>query len=697
MPEPGKAIRDDNSPPTIAAPTKQQQLELLDLRAKALETQVNWEAAQPDVADAEKKWAAGAARDPSRWTITDGLRHRFLFDATLADESDAKTQAVWSEQTGPHYGPGPFGFALTLDGRGSLNAAHVPQFDSERPFASSVWLRPAKGAAGTIYAAMDSAMSQNGIELRMQRGRPQIVLCARILDDVVRVETVDPLPSDVWSHFVWTYDGSRSAAGVRAFVDGKPAKLKIVENTLSNKFKTNEVLTVGTAGTGGRFKGRIADLRFYDHALSDTEAAIVYCDVSVRALAQEYGHYRDPSAATKVREYFLREAAPAELQAKRAAVARHAAELAAFERTIPSTMVMRDVPGLRTTHVLLRGEYDKPGEQVSADVPEAFGLELRSGTARDRLALARWLVDRRHPLTLRVAVNRLWQQFFGVGLVKTVEDFGLQGDWPIHKELLDWLAVDYMDGGHGWDTKRMIKQLVTSAAYRRSSRFDDVAARFDADNRFWSRGPRFRLSAEAVRDSALFASGLLVEKIGGPSVRPYQPAGLWEELGTGVVKYEQSHGDDLYRRSLYVYRKRTVSVPMLSLFDAAARETCVVRQTRTNTPLQSLNLLNDVAFVEAARTLAARMLREGGASLDSQIAFGFRCALGRRPSREELDVLRRGYDRRREKFTADSKAATALLSQGESSRDPKLDVVHWAAMTTVANVLLNLDEFVTRE
>jgi hypothetical protein len=697
VPEPGKAIRDDNSPPTIAAPTQEQQEQLVALRAKATGAEKAWTNAQAEVAAAERAWAGQATRDPSQWTITDGLTHRFLFDASLADEAAPETKATWSAKGSPSYAPGPFGFSLQLDGQGSLNAGHIPQFDSEKPFSSSVWLRPDEEDSGTIYAAMDADMSQNGIELRLTSGRPQIVLCARILDDVVRVETEQALPAGQWSHFAWTYDGSRSAKGVRAFIDGRPVKIKVVTDTLSNKFKVTESLTIGAAGTGGEFQGRIADLRYYERALAHHEAAIVYCGLSIRALAQAYGSYRDPAAAIKMREYFLRHAAPKELKAKREAVRLTKADVVELERQVPTTMVMLDEPGLRKTHVLLRGEYDKPGDVVAAGVPKAFGLPLPSDESHDRLALARWLVDRRHPLTARVAVNRLWQQFFGVGLVKTVEDFGLQGDWPVHKDLLDWLAVDFMDRGQGWDVKLLVKRIVTSAAYRRSSKLSPELLKADAENRLLARGPRFRLSAEAVRDSALFASGLLKERVGGPSVKPYQPAGLWEELGTGAVKYEQDHGDDLYRRSLYVYRKRTVSVPMLSLFDAAARETCVVRQTRTNTPLQSLNLLNDVAFVEAARALAARMLRDGGSDPAVQIEHGFRLVLARRPSAEELALLTAGHERRLTAFQSDHKAASALLAQGESPRDGSFDVAQWAAMTTTANVLLNLDEFVTRE
>ena len=695
VPEPGKALRDDNSPPTILAPTDEQQIQLAKLEREVEQARKDWAAVQSEVARGEAAWAAQAVRDPARWTITEGLTLRLPLDETLPSLMEPKP--IYSGDGPPSYAPGPFALALQLDGRGSFQFDHIPKFDSEAAFSSAVWLSPSANGNATVYAAMDDAMSQNGIELRLVEGRPQIVLSGRILDDVVRVETETPLQADAWSHVAWTYDGTRDAAGVHFYVDGRPAKSRVVTDTLSNKFKTTQPLVVGAGGTSNNYQGRIADLRFYDRALSAPETAIVYCDLSVRALAQEYGRSTDPAAAIKLREYFLRFVAPEALRKKRDAEALAETAIRNLRRVLPTTMVMRDVPGLRTTHVLTRGEYDKPGEAVEAGIPATLGLPLPSGEPVNRLTLARWLVDRRHPLTARVAVNRFWQQLFGVGLVKTVEDFGVQGEWPIHRELLDWLAVDFMEAGDGWDVKRLIKQIVTSAAYRRSSRVDGAAAARDSENRLLARGARFRLSAEAVRDSALAVSGLLVERIGGPSIKPYQPAGLWEELGTGVVKYEQDHGADIYRRSLYIYRKRTISVPMLATFDAAARETCVVRQSRTNTPLQSLNLLNDVTFVEASRALGARMLRESSGDTASRIAHGFRLVTARKPTSDELRVLTAGFERRLAQFKADPGAAANLLATGESPVDKSLDVIQWAAFTTVGNVLLNLDEFVTRE
>jgi hypothetical protein len=319
---------------------------------------------------------------------------------------------------------------------------------------------------------------------------------------------------------------------------------------------------------------------------------------------------------------------------------------------------------------------------------------LPRGVPNNRLGFAQWLVDPSNPLTARVAVNRFWQMYFGTGLVKTLEDFGSQGEGPTHPELLDWLATDFVRSG--WDVKAMQRLIVTSSAYRQSSRVTKPLLQKDPDNRLLARGPRLRLSAEMIRDQALAVSGLLVEQVGGPSVRPYQPEGLVKEL-TGTEDYKQDHGPSLYRRSLYTFWKRTVAPPAMLTFDAAGRETCVVRETRTNTPLQALTLLNDVAFVEAARVLAQRVMTEGGATAEERLAFAFRLATARRPRPEELRILLSDFHEHLANFRKDTKAALQLVNTGEFQRDEKLDVSELAAYTAVAGLILNLDEVITKE
>jgi hypothetical protein len=359
----------------------------------------------------------------------------------------------------------------------------------------------------------------------------------------------------------------------------------------------------------------------------------------------------------------------------------------------PTTMVMREMPTPRPTHVLVRGQYDHRGAAVSPGVPGCLP-PMPAGAPANRLGLARWLVDPAHPLTARVAVNRHWQMLFGTGLVKTVDDFGAQGEWPSHPELLDWLATEFVR--NGWDVKAVLRLIVTSATYRQSSRSTPALRRRDPENRLLSRGPRMRLSAEMIRDQALAAGGLLVERLGGPSVKPYQPAGLWRDLADGV-DYPQGHGPDLYRRGLYTFWKRTIAPPSMLNFDAATRESCTVRESRTNTPLQALTLLNDVTYVEAARALAARALSEGGPTPEGRVALAFRLATARRPVADELAVLIDSYRAHLAHFRADRAAALALDGAGESPRAPGLDPDELAATAVVSGVILNLDETITRE
>ena len=366
-------------------------------------------------------------------------------------------------------------------------------------------------------------------------------------------------------------------------------------------------------------------------------------------------------------------------------------------------MVMREMATPRDTYLLKRGLYDQPdeSEKLSPGIPAALLTSASSQKhPNNRLELARWLVAPENPLTARVTVNRFWQQLFGTGLIKTSEDFGAQGEFPSHPELLDWLATEFVR--IGWDVKAFHKLVLTSATYRQSSRLTPELRERDPENRLLARGSRYRLDSHAVRDNALAVSGLLVEKPGGPPVKPYQPPGLWEELSFGngkttIDKYVQDTGDKLYRRTLYTFWKRTVPPPALAIFDAAGRETCTVRLGRTNTPLQALNLLNDVTYVEAARKLAERMMREGGSTPTERLTYGFRLATSRRPSPREVASLLRGFEQYSSTYRSERAAAEALLAVGESPRDATLAAAELAAYTASANVLLNLDETITRE
>ena len=379
-----------------------------------------------------------------------------------------------------------------------------------------------------------------------------------------------------------------------------------------------------------------------------------------------------------------------------AAVAGVKKSLTDYETSMPTVMVMQERAQPRDAFILKRGEYDKPGDKVARALPAVLP-PLPAGAPNNRLGLAQWLVSGEHPLTARVWVNRLWERFFGLGLVKTSENLGMQADHPSHPELLDWLATEFVRVK--WDMKAMQRLILTSEAYRQSSRVTRKLLEQDPENRLLARGPRIRLSAEAVRDQMLALSGLLVDKKGGPSVRPYMPLGVWDETSVygNMRNYRSDQGEGLYRRTLYTIWKRTAAPPVMQLFDSPSREICTVKRSRTNTPLQALALLNEITSVESARRLAERIMKEGGTEPAVRIAWAFRQVTGRRAPAETLALLQSGYEKRLTKYTADPAAAQKLITQGDSKPDAALDAAQLAAFSVTANVLLNMDEVVTRE
>jgi len=359
-------------------------------------------------------------------------------------------------------------------------------------------------------------------------------------------------------------------------------------------------------------------------------------------------------------------------------------------------MVMEDLPSKRPTHILKRGVYDAPGELVSVGLPAAIMPFDSVKYGNNRLGLARWLVDKRNPLTARVFVNRMWQEIFGRGLVKTSGDFGMQGEMPSHPELLDWLALDFMD--HEWNVKRLIKQMVMSATYRQSSRLTNDKKAVDPENILLSRGPRTRMAAETIRDMALASSGLLVREVGGPSVKVYQPKGIWESATSGrgvLARYVQDHGDKLYRRGLYSFIKRTVPPPGMLVFDASNRDQCEVNRLRTNTPLQALLILNDPVILESARVLAERLMQEGS-SPEEKIILAFRSIVCRTPTDEELKILTKYYAEEEQGFAKSGEDAQKFIRVGEHPFAGIKDNVALAALMQVVDTIYNMEESITK-
>ncbi|MBI3852808.1 MAG: PSD1 domain-containing protein [Verrucomicrobia bacterium] len=457
---------------------------------------------------------------------------------------------------------------------------------------------------------------------------------------------------------------------------------------------------------GTKLKVRLKfDSDFKQHAIGRFRLAVTTSDGlvefaalpdNVRNILPLVPEKRTEAQKTELTKYY-RETFVPEVQTLKQQLTAKRDELNKFEATIPSTMVMQDLEKPRETHVLVRGDFRNKGELVAPGTPASLP-PLPAGAPVNRLALARWLVSPDNPLTSRVTMNRLWAMFFGTGIVKTSNNFGVQGEWPSHPHLLDWLGTEFI--AQHWDIKAMQKMMVMSATYRQSAKVTKELVERDPENRLYARGPRFRLDAEMIHDNALAVSGLLNRKIGGPSVRPYQPPGLWEQVGFGdsfsSQSYVQSKGEDLYRRGLYTYWKRAMPYPAFVTFDAPSREVCTVQRPRTSTPLQSLILMNDPVYVEAARGLAARVMKNGGDDVAKRLTYAFRLTLARPPKKNELEALERIYQQQLQNYRQDKAAAEALLSVSESPRPTDLDVSELAAWTAIGNILLNLDETITK-
>ncbi|MEM7232063.1 MAG: DUF1553 domain-containing protein, partial [Planctomycetota bacterium] len=460
---------------------------------------------------------------------------------------------------------------------------------------------------------------------------------------------------------------------------------------LNQSFVTEEELKIGHgAGDDSVFRGRLDEVRVFGRKLDSSDVDFLSSAIPLEVLAQS----STPAAERKLRRAFATEFAPSSLRTAYTEILAARRTRDRFVESFPTVMVMRDRPDAGPTRILQRGRYDLPGEEVLSGTPPKLGPAARDGS--NRLELARWVVGPGNPLTARVLANRIWRLHFGRGLVATENDFGTRGTPPTHPALLDWLASELQQGG--WDVKALRRTIVLSATYRQMSQAPESLWRQDRDNNLLARGPRVRLSAHAIRDQALAISGLLVDTIGGPSVKPYQPPGLWKELSD--AEYQSDPGEGRYRRSLYTFVKRTAPPPNLALFDAPNRETCSVGNTQTNTPLQALVLLNDVHFVDAARALAVAALRRSTAE-PSRLSWMFQRATSRPPSDSELKLLRDALAAQRERFRAHPKDAEKLWLFGRAPALPSevpshLSTVEIAAYTLIGSLLLNLDEVIHR-
>jgi hypothetical protein len=731
--------------PSLLLPTPAQERELADAQAALARAEQRQTQLRTDREAAFRDWLAR----PQQPTLPD-MTGRFDFEETSG--STLKNSAPGATQNGARQEDlvsveGHTGRGVEFDGDNNVNFPELGRFSRHTPFTLAFWMRDARQVAEpavVFQACAGTDVGPHGYDLMIENGRLSARLYRHWPGNGIGVRTLQAVTKDTWTHVAVTYDGSSRAAGFHIYLDGRPAQTEVLRDKICKDTEQN-TLVFGQRFRDRGFKGgRIDDLTIFTRDLTPLEIAQLHDGHSLAAAladekftsgkaeiaeSQKSAEVAHPNSLflnahrstlnapasilnaqrstlnalfpnaqrltpnaplADLRAYYFSAIDPktrraaAQLAAARQQVV--AAETAQFE-----VAVMEETPQPRPTYRLARGRYDaatteadRVGRETPADVfPFPIGLR------RDRLGLAQWMTRPDNPLTARVAVNRFWAILFGKGLVETVEDFGIQGKPPTHPELLDWLARDFLRSG--WDVKALLKQIVLSSTYRQASALPPDLRERDPQNDLLARGPSHRLSAEAIRDTALAAAGLLDERMGGPPVSPYQPGDLWTESNSMSPAYRQSVGGDLYRRSLYTVWKRTAPMPNMTSFDAPSREVCLARRQTTNTPLQALILLDDPQFVEAARALGERMLKEAGPTVPERVRFAFRCLATREPTPAEQQLLVRLYEGQRALFHGSPDEATKLIHIGDRKPDAALAPDELAAATVVAQTVLNLD------
>ena len=589
---------------------------------------------------------------------------------------------------------GHSGQALQFSGDNEVECRSAGEFKRTDAFSFTLWLKPTEKQARAVVFHRSRAWSDSGsrgYELVLEDGKPFFGLIHFWPGNAIAIRAKDALPLNEWSHLTVTYDGSSKAVGLALYLNGKKQSVEMVRDNLYRDIihraewgdadAGNIYLTLAGRFRDNGFKGGLIDeFAVYEVALTELEVA------SLTGLGGNQVVGDD-----KLLSYYLQRV---DTEAKKAAaeLKKVREEENALVNGVQEIMVMQDMGKQRQAFLLKRGNYDAPGEPVSPNTPEGI-LPFAKDYPRNRLGLAKWMTDPRNPLTARVAVNRIWKLHFGRGLVATVEDFGAQSQRPTHPELLDWLADHYIKSG--WDRKALHKLILMSATYRQTSVPTKEQLAKDPENLLLARGPRHRLAAEQIRDEALAVSGLLNPIIGGQSVKPYQPAGLWEESGTGKT-YVQDKGDKLYRRSLYTFWRRTSPPPSMVSFDATSREICTAKREITSTPLQALVLLNDPQFVEASRVLAEKLVKAEPKAVDQRIRTSFRLLTGRTPDKDEVKILQSLYAEQKARFAKNNEAAQKLIKTGETKPDATLETADVAATTILVSAVMNFDEFVMK-
>ena len=683
--------------PYIRVPTAEQlsKIEILSAEIAAIETQ------SKQLEDQAEKNTQKLVAETSEMDLKSRFDQSTLFRLPLdKSEGAALFESISNSQIGTASGTiqwqtGKKQDAIELDGTLRIELGNVANFASDKPFAISVWVKPAAANGMAILSKMDESENYRGYDLLLSGGKVEMHLVHKWPENAIKISSDAPIALNEWHHIVATYDGSKKAAGIKLFVDSKLAPVSASQDTLRDSIETQQPFRIGLREKSLPYKGLIDELQLFGSVLDENSVKQLSNFETVSGFADWVKvplEQRTDEQHKQIQKYYL-DRIDTEYPALQSKLANVKKDKLAIEESAASVMVMREMSPPRETFVLKRGQYDQPADRVFAMVPATL-VQDDGQAPKDRLALAKWLVSDTNPLTARVTVNRWWQNFFGTGLVKTAEDFGLTGDTPSHPELLDFLARTLVESG--WNVKATLKMIVMSSTYQQQSRIEPNMLDRDPENRLLARGPRNRLPAETIRDNALVISGLLKQRLGGPSVKPYQPAGLWEDVTVNRQgKYVADIGEGLYRRSLYTFWKRTCPPPSMMSFDAPMREVCIARRARTNTPLQSLVLLNDPTYVECARSLAEHMIREG-ANVSDRIDAGFLRSVSRKATVEEHAILGQVLETAKQRFAENLSGAQSFNTTGANAPDQTINAVELASWTILASTLLNLDETISK-
>lgn len=697
--------------PTLDLVTEEQAAKLAMLKRAVSEAESALQAIRDQRRGAFNEWSESTTPEVQ----SKGLVGDFSFDNIDPDKPDVVPNRGDKDEAGsleedPKLAEGKAGKSLLFDGEDSFSTLVGGEFRRYDPFTIALWIKtPDVKQRAVIWhrsrAGLDSG--SRGYQLLIEDGKLSAMLAHFWPGNALAIRTTHAVPLQSWVHVTVTYDGSSSTDGLRIFLDGRRADVEILRDELTRtisydgEFNIVDQKKVADIAhklvVGQRFRdrgfigGQVDELKIYNRSLSDLEiTALANSDSSLSVIVENQNASRE-GGADRLYDFYLQnydEVFRNQLEALKAARQRYCS----LYDAIPEIMVMHEMSEQRPAFVLERGSYDAPGEEVERDTP-AWLPPRQEDWPNDRLGLARWLTDPAHPLTSRVTVNRFWQLFFGHAIVSTPLDFGSQGNPPTHPELLDWLAQEFIVSG--WDTKRLVKSIVMSSTYKQSSDAAPKLLERDPDNMLLARGPKFRLPAEMLRDSNLFVSDQLVEKVGGPPVKPYQPAGLWKE--TGWVAFERDPGEGSHRRSVYTYWKRTSPPPSMMTLDCPDREVSVAQRQVTSTPLQPLILLNDPQYVESARALAETVMHESPEDPASAIELAYRKCTSRSPTLLEIKELMQLYNEQLQAFRDHPERAEKFLRIGDREVAASVDHVKLAAMATTMSVIMNLYESITVE